>query len=72
MLRHGLRKLGCHSDEIAFIGDRMDTDIIAGIESNIDTVLVLTGVTAREDIGNFPYRPKYVLDGVGDIVRKTK
>ena len=70
MLRHGLRKLGCHSDEIAFIGDRMDTDIIAGIESNIDTVLVLTGVTAREDIGNFPYRPKYVLDGVGDIVSK--
>ena len=69
MLRHGLRILGCHSADIAFIGDRMDTDIIAGIESNIDTVLVLSGVTAREDIDNFPYRPKYVLDGVGDIVR---
>ncbi len=69
MLRHGLRKLGCHSEEIAFIGDRMDTDIIAGIESNVDTVLVLSGVTAREDIDNYPYRPKYVLDGVGDLVR---
>ena len=69
MLRHGLNKLGCHSADIAFIGDRMDTDIIAGIESNVDTVLVLSGVTAREDIGNFPYRPKYVLDGVGDILR---
>lgn len=69
MLRHGLKKLGCHSDEIAFIGDRMDTDIIAGIESNIDTILVLSGVTAREDIGKFPYRPKYVLDGVGDILK---
>ncbi len=69
MLRHGLRKLGCHSADIAFIGDRMDTDIIAGIESNVDTVLVLSGVTAREDIDRFPYRPKYVLDGVGDLVR---
>lgn len=69
MLRHGLRKLGCHSEEIAFIGDRMDTDIIAGIESNVDTVLVLSGVTAREDIDNYPYRPRYVLDGVGDLVK---
>lgn len=69
MLRHGLKKLGCHSEEIAFIGDRMDTDIIAGIESNVDTVLVLSGVTAREDIDNYPYRPKYVLDGVGDLIQ---
>ena len=69
MLRHGLRKLGCHSEEIAFIGDRMDTDIIAGIESNVDSVLVLSGVTAREDIDRFPYRPTYILNGVGDIVR---
>ncbi len=70
MLRHGLRKLDCHSEEIAFIGDRMDTDIIAGIESNIDTVLVLSGVTAREDIDQFPYRPKYILDGVGDLLKR--
>ena len=69
MLRHGLKKLGCHSEEIAFIGDRMDTDIIAGIESNVDTVLVLSGVSTRETIDRFPYRPKYVLNGVGDIVR---
>lgn len=70
MLRQGLRILGCHGSDIAFIGDRMDTDIIAGIESNIDTVLVLSGVTERDDIDNFPYRPKYTLDGVGDIVSK--
>ena len=69
MLRHGLRILGCHSEDIAFIGDRMDTDIIAGIESNVDTVLVLSGVTSREDIDKFPYRPKYILDGVGDLVK---
>ena len=72
MLRHGLRKLGCHSADIAFIGDRMDTDIIAGIESNVDTVLVLSGVTAKEDIDQFPYRPKYVLNGVGDLLRDVK
>ena len=69
MLRHGLKKLNCHSQDIAFIGDRMDTDIIAGIESNVDTVLVLSGVTAKEDIDNFPYRPKYIVNGVGDLVR---
>ncbi len=69
MLRHGLRRLNCHSSDAAFIGDRMDTDIISGIESNIDTVLVLSGVTTMEDIDNFPYRPKHILNGVGDIVR---
>jgi len=72
MLRHGLKKIGCHSEDIAFIGDRMDTDIIAGIESNVDTVLVLSGVTSIEDIDNFPYRPKYILNGVGDIVKDVK
>ena len=72
MLRHGLKKLNCHSQDIAFIGDRMDTDIIAGIESNIDTVLVLSGVTAEEDIANFPYCPRYVVQGVGDLVPDSK
>lgn len=71
MLRHGLKKIDCHSEEIAFVGDRMDTDIIAGIESNVDTVLVLSGVTSMEDIDKFPYRPKYILNGVGDIVKQN-
>ena len=69
MLRHGLRMLGCHSEDIAFIGDRMDTDIIAGIESNVDTILVLSGVTARENIDDFPYRPKYIFEGIGEILK---
>ena len=69
MLRHGMKKLDCHSNEIAFIGDRMDTDIIAGIESNVDTVLVLSGVTSVEDIDLFPYRPKFIAKGVGDIIK---
>lgn len=68
MLRHGLKRLNCHSQDIAFIGDRMDTDIIAGIESNVDTILVLSGVTSIEDIDNFPYRPTYIVPGVGKLV----
>ena len=69
MLRHATKALGCHGFETAIIGDRMDTDIVAGIESLIDTVLVLTGCTTRPMIDLFPYKPKYVLDGVGDIVK---
>ena len=68
MLRHGLKKLDLHSSEIAFIGDRMDTDIIAGIESELDTVLVLSGVSTMENIERFPYRPKYILRDVGEII----
>ena len=69
IVRHALNKIGCHSSEIAFVGDRMDTDIIAGIESSLDTVLVLSGVTTRETINDFPYRPKYVLNGICDLVK---
>lgn len=68
MMRHAIKKLGTHRIETALIGDRMDTDIIAGIETEIDTVLVLSGVTTVEGMKKFPYRPRYVLDGVGDIV----
>ena len=64
----GLRRLNVSIDESVMIGDRMDTDIIAGIESGLDTVLVLSGVTSKSEIGMFPYRPKYVFNNVGDIV----
>ena len=67
MMRTGLRMLGVHSDDAAMIGDRMDTDIIAGIETGLDTVLVLSGVTSREEIKRYPYRPRLILDGVGEI-----
>ena len=67
IMRHALKTLGCHRVEACIIGDRMDTDIIAGIESELDTVLVLSGVTSKTDIENFPYRPKFVLNGVGEI-----
>ena len=67
MMRHALKKLNCHRVDAALIGDRMDTDIIAGIESELDTVLVLSGVTTLDVIDQFPYRPKYVLRDVGEI-----
>lgn len=68
MMRTGLKLLGVHSDEAAIIGDRMDTDIVAGIESGLDTALVLSGVSSRETVKQFPYRPRLILNGVGDIV----
>lgn len=67
MMRTGLRMLGVHSEDAVMIGDRMDTDIIAGIESGLDTVLVLSGVTTRNEVEKFPYRPRLILNGVADI-----
>lgn len=67
MMRTGLQILGVHSEDAAIIGDRMDTDIIAGIESGLDPILVLSGVTTRQSMEQYPYRPRMVLDGVGDI-----
>ncbi len=69
IMRHALKKIDCLRADTAIIGDRMDTDIISGIESELDTVLVLSGVTSREDVNMFPYRPKYILNGVGDIIK---
>jgi NagD protein len=68
MMRSALKQLECRREETAIVGDRMDTDIIAGVEAEITTVLVLSGVTKPEDIHRFAYRPDYVLNGVGDIV----
>jgi NagD protein len=68
MMRNALKKIGATREESVIIGDRMDTDIVAGIESDIDTVLVLSGITTKEIIDNFPYRPKYILNGIIDLV----
>ena len=72
MMRTGLRLLNCHSAEAVMVGDRMDTDVISGLESGMSTVLVLSGVTAREDLATFGYRPTMVLDGVGEIPRLAR
>ena len=68
MMRTGLNILGCHSAEAVMVGDRMDTDVISGMECGMSTVLVLSGVSSRSTIDTFAYRPTMVLDGVGDIV----
>jgi len=68
MMRNALKKIKCSREESIIIGDRMDTDIVAGIESEIDTCLVLSGITTRDIIDHFPYRPKYILNGVSDFI----
>ena len=69
MMRTGLRILNVHSEDAVMIGDRMDTDVVTGIETGLDTALVLSGVTSREDVNKFPYRPRLILNGVGDIAQ---
>jgi NagD protein len=67
MMRTALRKLEEHSENAVIVGDRMDTDIVAGIESGMETILVLTGVTRREDIDRFPYRPTRIFESASTI-----
>jgi len=70
MMRSALKRLGVKREDTVVIGDRMDTDVICGIESEIDTLLVLSGITTRNEVNNFPYRPKYILNGVIDLVQQ--
>lgn len=70
MMRIALKKMQCKPEDTVIVGDRMDTDIIAGIESELETVLVFSGVTRREDLLHFGYAPSFMLDGVGDIPPK--
>jgi len=67
MMRTGLNLLGCPRENALIVGDRMDTDIISGIEAGIETVLVLSGVTQREDLARFGFGPDYILDHVGQL-----
>jgi NagD protein len=67
MMRSALNYLDVHSEDSVMIGDRMDTDIVAGVESGMRTILVLTGVTHRRDIELYPYRPTWVLESIAEI-----
>jgi NagD protein len=67
MMRTALNYLDVHSEDTVMIGDRMETDIVAGVESGMRTILVLTGVTRREDVESYPYRPTWILDSIADI-----
>lgn len=68
MFRSAMNKLGTHSERTGMIGDRMDTDVIAGIEAGLHTVLVLTGISTQADIQNYPFRPREILDSVADLL----
>jgi NagD protein len=67
MMRSALNYLGVHSENTVMIGDRMDTDVISGVESGMETILVLSGVTRREDVGRFPYQPRRIAASVAEI-----
>jgi NagD protein len=67
MMRSAIRYLNVHSENTVMIGDRMDTDIVAGVMSGLETILVLSGVSRREDVKRFPYRPTQILNSVAEI-----
>ena len=67
MMRTALRFLNEHSENAIMVGDRMDTDVRVGIESGLETILVLSGVTTREMIDQFPYQPTHVVNSVADL-----
>ncbi|MCX5081940.1 HAD-IIA family hydrolase [Streptomyces sp. NPDC056121] len=68
MMRTGLNAIGAHSETSAMIGDRMDTDVLAGLEAGMKTFLVLTGLTGRADVDRYPFRPSEVVDSIADLV----
>src|SRR3954464_14386389 len=68
MMRSALNAIDAHSETTAMIGDRMDTDVISGLEAGMHTVLVLTGSTSREQAEAFPYRPSRIVDSIADLV----
>ena len=67
MMRSALNQLEAHSEATVMVGDRMDTDVVSGLEAGLRTILVLTGSTTKEQVGRFPYRPTLVIDSVADI-----
>jgi len=71
MMRSALRSIGAHSATTVMIGDRMDTDVVAGLEAGLQTILVLTGISTPTSIEMFPYRPPLVVDSVADLVGRT-
>jgi len=70
MMRTALNALDAHSESTAMVGDRMDTDVVAGLEAGMEAILVLTGVTTREDAERHPYRASRIVDSVAELVEE--
>ena len=68
MVRSALNAIAAHSEATVMVGDRMDTDVVAGLEAGMSTVLVLTGVTRREEAERYPYRPSRIVDSIADLL----
>jgi NagD protein len=68
MMRSALNAIDAHSETAAMIGDRMDTDVVSGLEAGMHTVLVLTGITTRDEAERFPFRPSRIADSIADLV----
>jgi NagD protein len=68
MMRSALNAIDAHSESAAMVGDRMDTDVVSGLEAGMHTVLVLTGITQREETERFPYRPSRIIDSIADLI----
>jgi NagD protein len=68
MFRSALNRIGAHSESTGMIGDRMDTDIVAGIEAGLYTVLVMSGISDEAELLRYPFRPDEVLSGVDELV----
>ena len=68
MMRSALNQLEAHSETTVMVGDRMDTDVVSGLEAGLRTILVSTGSTRPEQVGMFPYRPTLVIDSIADVV----
>jgi hypothetical protein len=70
MMREALRAIDAHSESTVMIGDRMDTDVVAGIEAGLETILVLSGITTRQEAERFPFLPSRIVDSVADLVEE--
>lgn len=68
MFRSAMNKINAHSESTGMIGDRMDTDVIAGIEAGLHTVLVLTGIADEAEIQKYPFRPNEILNSIADLL----
>jgi NagD protein len=68
MMRSALNAIDAHSETAAMVGDRMDTDIVSGLEAGMETILVLTGITSREDAESHPYRASRIVESVADLI----